>query len=161
VCAVFEPAFIATDWWDYYGYQALDMTGIPMWWWFVNATTDFVLATAIYLLRRHVVRRRHDMATMVVLLPLLLFAVHGSMSLPSWLALAGNSERVAFAAGLVCVAIAGIYFTIVSRLVATEPAGGLAPKRGRGTASWARWVLRPRPRAGGREVARAERRVLR
>jgi len=53
-CATVEPILVHFDWWTYYGAHPFNWTGLPMHWWFSNATTVVFVPTACAVLRKHV-----------------------------------------------------------------------------------------------------------
>ena len=76
-CALFEPLPIALGWWHYLGNQPLNFTGLPMHWWFTNATCVIAVPVAMYLIRKHLLSS--DRQTWIFA-PLMLMVVWASKS---------------------------------------------------------------------------------
>jgi len=76
-CAAFEPAPIALGWWRYWGNQPLNFTGLPMHWWFTDATCIVAVPVAMYLIRKHLLSS--DRQTWIFA-PLMLMVVWASKS---------------------------------------------------------------------------------
>jgi len=51
--ALFEPLPVALGWWRYYGNQPFNFTGLPLNWWFTNATCVMFVAATLYLVRKY------------------------------------------------------------------------------------------------------------
>lgn len=53
-CATFEPIIVYMGWWQYYGVQPFNWTGLPMHWWFSNALAVIFIPSACAMIRRHI-----------------------------------------------------------------------------------------------------------
>jgi hypothetical protein len=130
-CAAFEPLFanvhLGVRWWYYYGdNQALNFTGLPMFWWFANAMVVMATAVIFHLLRRHVLTSDRQSLLFVPLAPLILFGVHGSAGIPVFIATTSTSGKTwTTLATLGAIAISGMYVWLMAKAVAvpaTAPA---------------------------------------
>jgi hypothetical protein len=135
-CAAFEPLFanvhLGVRWWYYYGdNQALNFTGLPMFWWFANAMVVMATAVIFHLLRRHVFTSDRQSLLFVPLAPLILFGVHGSAGIPVFIATTSTSGKTwTTLATLGAIAISGLYVWLMAKAVAvpaTAPAREPAP----------------------------------
>jgi hypothetical protein len=128
LCAAFEPLFISQHWWRYTGQQPLNMTGLPLWWWFVNPMCVFANAAVFHLLKRHVFTSDRQSALFIVLGPLSVFATHGSAAVPLYIGINSHSMALAVVGTFGSVAIALMYMWIVGRAVTVpERVRGLVP----------------------------------
>jgi hypothetical protein len=136
ICAAFEPLFanphLGIRWWYYYGdNQALNFTGMPMFWWFANAMVVCSTAMIFQLLRRHVLRSDRESLLFIPLEPLLLFGVHGSAAIPVYVAItSAGSKWLTALATIGSIAISFLYMSLLGRATTVpvpEPAG--APAR--------------------------------
>lgn len=98
-CAAFEPLFCnvhaGLHWWYYYGdNQPFDFTGLPMFWWFANATAMFGMGVIFHLLKKHVFTTKAQQWLFVPLSPLLTFAIHGSASAPVFTAIHSTDSKL-------------------------------------------------------------------
>src|SRR5262245_2818421 len=135
--AAFEPVFcngdIGIKWWFYYGDQALAFTGLPLFWWFANAMVLFASAAVVHLLRTLVFGADDARGwVFVVTIPLTLFALHASASLPMFMAI-GSGAGMAWitVATFISIAISLTYMALIVRLVAAPapaPARSSTPR---------------------------------
>lgn len=135
-CAAFEPLFCNINgslrWWYYYGdNQALDFTGLPMFWWFANAMAVVGMGVLFHLLKNHVFTRVAQQWLFVPLAPLVLFALHGSAAAPVYTAIQStDSEALSTLATLATIAISIFYAWLLAgaacRRRATTPAVPIA-----------------------------------
>ena len=135
LAASFEPIITANKWWFYFGYQPLDFTGMPMWWWFVNPMCVFGIAALLHLVRTRALRRDVESLIFVPLVGLALFAVHGSGGFPQYLTINQSSHALAIVGTFGSIAVSLAYIWLIGRAVAVrEPAEAAAltverPKR--------------------------------
>jgi len=130
LCAAFEPFFVSQYWWRYTGHQPLNMTGLPMWWWFVNPMCVFAQAAVYHLLKRHVLRSDLGSAIFVLIGPLSVFATHGSAAVPLYIGINAHNMGFAVAGTFGAIAIAFMYMWIIGRAVTvSEPATVAAAAR--------------------------------
>jgi hypothetical protein len=122
-CAAFEPLFVNSKvglhWWEYFGdNQALDVTGLPMWWWFANAMVVCAMAMIFHLLKTHVFTSDRQTLLFVPLAPLTLFAVHGSAAVPVYIA-TKSSEGTTWTtiATIATIAISALYMWLLGKAV--------------------------------------------
>ena len=122
-CAAFEPLFISSavglEWWRYFGdNQALDFSGMPMWWWFANAMVVCVTAMVFHLLRTHVLRSDRQTLLFVPLEPLILFAAHGSAAVPVYIAVKSSDGTTwTTLATVATIAISVLYVWLLGKTV--------------------------------------------
>jgi hypothetical protein len=128
LCAAFEPYFTHKMLWYYYGpNQALDFTGLPMFWWFANPMCIFATAAIFHGLRRQVFTRPAQSALFLPLLPLAVFASHGSASVPVFIAINGDGgQGWVTVATLATIALALTYLWVIARTVCIRPGAGPA-----------------------------------
>lgn len=122
ICAAFEPIFAHTSglrWWYYYGEgQALDFTGMPMFWVVANSMVVVAMGVIFYLLKKYVLTRDVQTIVFVPLAPLILFGVHGSAGIPVFVAISeGASEFWSTAATLMSFAISFLYLWLMAKAV--------------------------------------------
>lgn len=135
ICGAFEPLFanvhLGVRWWYYYGdNQALNFTGLPVFWWFANAMVVMATAVIFHVLRRHLLTSDRQTWLFVPLEPLILFGVHGSAGIPVFAAITGGaSEAVVTVATFGSLAICGLYLWIMAKAV-TVPAAATVPAAG-------------------------------
>jgi hypothetical protein len=131
ICAAFEPVFanvhLGVRWWFYYGSnQALNFTGLPMFWWFANAMVVMVTAMIFHLLRRHLFDRDWQSLSFIVLEPLILIGVHGSAGMPYYIAVTSAHSKAVSTLGLLgSIAISLFYMVLFGKAVVV-PAGASA-----------------------------------
>lgn len=119
-CAAFEPLFCNVNgslrWWYYYGdNQALDFTGLPMFWWFANSMAVVGMGVVFHLLKKHTFTRPAQQWLFVPLAPLLLFALHGSASAPVYTAIQStDSEALSTLATLATIGISLFYVWLMA-----------------------------------------------
>ncbi|MHB8696116.1 MAG: hypothetical protein ACYDHH_33305 [Solirubrobacteraceae bacterium] len=127
ICAAFEPLFanvhLGVRWWFYYGSnQALNFTGLPMFWWFANAMVVLVMAMIFYLLRRHLFDRDWQSWAFVPLAPLVLIGIHGTAGVPYYIAVTSTTGKTWSTIGtLGSIAISVFYMLLFGKAV-TVPA---------------------------------------
>jgi hypothetical protein len=121
-CGAFEPIFAHQRMWRYYGpNQALDFTGMPMFWWFANAMCIFAIAAGLHGLRTHVLDRPRQHAVFALGVPLGLFAAHGSASIPVFIAMSGGASRTwSTVASLATIALSLLYMRVIALAVCTD-----------------------------------------
>lgn len=125
-CAAFEPLFAHPDvgirWWYYYGdNQALDFTGMPMFWWFANAMVVVAMAAIFHLLRRHVFTAHRHAVVFIPLAPLVLFGVHGSAGIPVFIATTSTDGTTwTTLATLGSIGLSFLYVWLFGRAVTTD-----------------------------------------
>lgn len=125
-CAAFEPVFcnanLGVRWWYYYGdNQALDFTGLPMFWWFANAMAVVGMGAIFHLLKKHVFTNNAQQWLFVPLAPLALFALHTSASAPVFTAIqATDSELLSSLATLATVGISVFYVWLLAASACTR-----------------------------------------
>jgi hypothetical protein len=137
ICAAFEPLFAHTKglrWWYYYGAnQALDFTGMPMFWVVANSMVVVAMGVTFYLLKKYVLTRDIQTALFVPLAPLILFGVHGSAGIPVFVAISdGVSEFWSTIATFASFAISFMYLWLMARMVCasqTAETGGSAARQ--------------------------------
>jgi hypothetical protein len=119
ICAAFEPYFVHLNLWRYYGdNQALNMTGLPAFWWFANPMCVFAVATVVHLLRWHVLTRQAQSAIFMPLGVLTVFASHGSASIPVFMAVNGTTGRFwTTLATVATIGLSAMYMWLIARLV--------------------------------------------
>jgi hypothetical protein len=122
ICAAFEPAFAHTGglrWWYYYGeHQALDFTGMPMFWVVANSMVVVAMGVIFFLLKKYILTRDIQTIAFVPLAPLILFGVHGSAGMPVFVAISeGASELWSTAATLGSFAISFLYLWLMAKAV--------------------------------------------
>ena len=117
LCAAFEPFFVSQWWWRYTGHQPLNMTGLPMWWWFLNPMCVFGQAATYHLLRRNAFRTDWETALFVVIGPLSVFALHGSAAVPLYMGINAHNIGYAVLGSFGSIAIALMYMWIIRRVV--------------------------------------------
>lgn len=128
ICAAFEPLFanvhLGVRWWFYYGdNQALNFTGLPMFWWFANAMVVLVTAMTFHLLRKHLFDRDRQTLSFILLEPLILIGVHGSAGIPYYVAVTSAHSKSLSTLGLAgSVAISLFYMALFGKAV-TVPEG--------------------------------------
>jgi hypothetical protein len=136
ICAAFEPVFanvhLGVRWWFYYGNnQALNFTGLPMFWWFANAMVVLVTAMTFHLLKKHLFDRDWQALSFIVLEPLILIGVHGSAGIPYYVAITSAHSKGLSTLGLAgSIAISLFYMALFGKAVtvpAAELAGAAAP----------------------------------
>jgi len=128
LCAAFEPFFVSQYWWRYTGHQPLNMTGLPMWWWFVNPMCVFGCGAIYHLMRKHVLTSDRQSVMFIVLGPLSVFATHGSAAVPLNIGINAHNMGYAVAGTFGSIALALMYMWIIGRLVTVpEPAMATAP----------------------------------
>jgi len=131
IAACFEPLIanrhFGLTWWFYYGHQPLDFTGEPLWWWFVNPLCWFAPAAAIQLVRTHILRGNERKGWLFVpLVPLAVFAGHGSAALPMYLSISsGASNAVEIVCTALAVAITLGYIWMLGESVCVAEAGSV------------------------------------
>lgn len=129
ICAAFEPLFchpdIGINWWYYYGEgQALDFTGMPLFWVFANSMVVVAMGTIFHLLKKHVFRTDRETIAFIPLSPLILFGVHGSASIPVFVAVSeGANEFWSTVATLSTIAVSFFYLWILSRAACVSGPG--------------------------------------
>jgi hypothetical protein len=132
LCAAFEPLFanvhLGVRWWDYYGSnQALDFTGLPMFWWFANAMVVLVMAMLFHLLRRHLFTRDWHALAFIPLAPLILIGVHGSAGIPYYVAVTSTSGTLWTTVGTRgSIAISAFYMVLLGASVTHRPMAAVA-----------------------------------
>jgi hypothetical protein len=123
ICGAFEPLFanihLGIRWWEYYGAnQALNFTGLPMFWWFANAMVVLVTAMIFHLLKRHVLRRDRETLAFILLEPLILFGIHGSAGIPYYIAITSTTGKTWTTIGtLGSIAISIFYVWLFGKMV--------------------------------------------
>jgi hypothetical protein len=136
ICGAFEPLFanvhLGVRWWYYYGHnQALDFTGLPMFWWFANAMVVLVTAMIFHLLKRHVLKRDRETLAFIILEPLILFGIHGSAGIPYYIAITSTTGKTwSTIATFGSIAISVMYVWLFGKAVtvpARAPARVTAP----------------------------------
>jgi hypothetical protein len=93
LCAAFEPPFIQMDMWRYVGDQPLNFTGLPLFWWFVNATSVFATAAILQGLRVHVFTTAKQDALFVPFTTLGVMVGHAPATVPMIVALNSTSNH--------------------------------------------------------------------
>jgi hypothetical protein len=140
ICAAFEPLFanvhLGVRWWFYYGdNQALNFTGLPMFWWFANAMVVLVTAMTFHLLKKHLFDRDWQTLAFIALEPLILIAVHGSAGMPYYIAITSAHSKGLSTLGLAgSIAVSLLYMALFGKAVTIpaespthEPAGTASP----------------------------------
>jgi hypothetical protein len=131
ICAAFEPAFVYFGWWLYHGgNQPLAFTGLPMRWWFANSMCVVATAAMVYLLRRYVFTSDRQAIALIPLVPLTLFASHGSAAWPVFVAInetTGDADGWTTLATVGTIAISMLYLWIISGLVTRSATQHPAP----------------------------------
>lgn len=128
ICGAFEPAFTHAGDWKYTGVQPFNMTGLPMWWWFVNPMCLFAIAAILHLVRKHLLRSDWESLVFVLLVPLGCFATHGSASVPLFIGINAHSLALADLGTFASIAIGLMYMAFVGRSVcAPQSAVAAAP----------------------------------
>jgi hypothetical protein len=146
LCGAFEPVFanvhLGMRWWFYYGSnQALNFTGLPMFWWFANAMVVLVTAMIFHLLRKHLFDRDWQSLSFILLEPLILFGIHGSAGIPYYVTITSTTGKTWTTIGtLGSIAISAFYVALFGKAV-TVPAVTTA------TATAPETVLAPEPAA--------------
>jgi hypothetical protein len=119
----FEWLPIHRGWWTYYGAnQPLMPTGFPpAWWWFVDAQCIFGIATVLLLVRRSGILTERTGALLMPIVPMTLFAAHGSASIPAFTAISSSvSLTVTTAGALASIGLAVMNVWLLSRLAGLE-----------------------------------------
>jgi hypothetical protein len=117
ICAAFEPAFTHAGDWKYTGVQPFNMTGLPMWWWFVNPMCLFAIAAILHLFKQHLLRADWESLVFILLVPLGCFATHGSASVPLFIGINAHSLALADVGTFGSIALALMYMGFVGRAV--------------------------------------------
>jgi hypothetical protein len=129
--ALFEWTPLHRRWFTYYGSaQPLQFGGFPpAWWWFVDALSVFGVAVMIVLLRRHGVLTDRTAVLVVPLIPVTLFAVHGSAAMPAFAAMSSTTNiAVTTVCSLGSIGLALLSIHIYQAVVGTTGTSG--PMRG-------------------------------
>lgn len=116
----FEWIPIHRGWWTYYGAnQPLMPTGFPpAWWWFVDAQCIFGIATVLVLLRRAGILTDRTGALLIPIVPMALFAAHGSASIPAFSTISSTENLAVTDVGAVLsIALAVMNVWLYSRLI--------------------------------------------
>jgi hypothetical protein len=102
------------------------------WWWFVDALSVFGVAVMIVLLRRHGVLTDSTAVLVVPLIPVTLFAVHGSAAMPAFAAMSSTTNiAVTTVCSLGSIGLALLSIHIYQAIVGTSPPQPTAtPPRG-------------------------------
>jgi len=117
--ALFEPIPVSQEWWIYYGEQPLEVFGIPMWWWFANATVVMGFAVMFTLARRHLLTADWQTVLFIpfALVPLMVF--HASSAFPVYAAISSDaSMTLKVLASLLTMIIATAWVAVMARMVA-------------------------------------------
>ena len=132
LCAAFEPYFVHHEYWKYIGAQPFNFIGIPLFWWFVNAMSVFAIAATYHLMREHILTRDWQSICFVVIGPLMMFAMHGSASVPAQIGINAPGELAGQLGSFGSIAIALLYMWIIGRAVTvTEPQPASIDERAR------------------------------
>jgi hypothetical protein len=130
-CAVFEPLPTALGWWRYWGNQPLNFTGLPMHWWFTDATCVVAVPVAMHLIRKYLLNSEGQTWIFV---PLMLPAVWASKcaDIPLvWVMSNTESMPLRTLASLSSIAISVALLWGMARAVAVDwhPASDHVPAR--------------------------------
>jgi len=133
--ALVETPGLAALVYTYYGRQAFDFWGFPLWWAAVNAAIPIVLGALIYRLRPQL--RGWKVVALVALVPMADGAVNGAVAWPAWVTLnTGMAAPATWAAGAVTIALTSFLVWIVTLATATA---ALAPSVSKGGGSEPPW----------------------
>jgi hypothetical protein len=118
LCGAFEPVFasvhLGVRWWWYYGSnQALDFTGLPMFWWFANAMVVLVMAMTFHLLRRHLFTKDWHCLVFIPLAPLILIGVHLSAGTPYYIAITSTTGTLWSTVGALASIAISIFYMVI------------------------------------------------
>jgi len=119
-CAVFEPIPVALGWWRYWGDQPLNFTGLPMHWWFTDATCIVAVPVAMLLIRRHLLSSDRQTWTYA---PLMLMVVWASKSVDIplvWVMSNSNSQPLRTLASLGSIVLSLALIWGMARAVGTD-----------------------------------------
>jgi hypothetical protein len=126
--AVFEPLFVANNLWDYYGdNQPLNITGLPVWWWFANSMTVFITGAAFHLIRTRVFTMQWHCAAFLPLGPIVFMASHTTAGMPTWLAINSTAAMwVVLLGSFVTMGLTALYMKIFEKVLVGAGAPALA-----------------------------------
>jgi hypothetical protein len=116
--AVFEPLPVHQDWWVYYGEQPLVVLGVPMWWWFANASVVVGSAVLLTLARRHLFTADWQTVLFVPFAVVPLLVWHASAAFPVYAAISGDaSMTVKTLASFATIAFAITWAFVMARMI--------------------------------------------
>jgi hypothetical protein len=154
ICGAFEPVFanvhLGVRWWFYYGSnQAMNFTGLPMFWWFANAMIVLVTAMTFHLLKKHLFARDWQSLSFVILEPLLLIGVHGSAGIPYYVAITSAHSKPLSTLGLAgSIAIDLFYMLLFGKAVTVPADASRTMLSGESDPAWRAATVPERPAVG-------------
>jgi hypothetical protein len=116
--ALFEPPFIHFGLWFYYGdNQPMKVFGLPAWWWFANPAALMCMGLLCSFVWNYLLDRKFTFL-LTILLPLSLFALHGSISAPLYFALNSSADiSIANLGSMVTIALSFLLVWLGGRYI--------------------------------------------
>jgi hypothetical protein len=107
--------------------QALNFTGLPMFWWFANMMVVMATAMIFHRLRRHLFSRDWQTLAFVLLEPLILIGVHGSAGIPYYIAITSAHSVGLSTLGTAGSIVISLFYMLLFGKAVTVPAEAPVP----------------------------------